>query len=167
MTIVGPILDTVAISHDVEGVLYKESGWRINSFLLRLFAAPALPSRFASWVVTPLGYKAGSRSYVQPMSSRTISHHLPTSFHTTEKKDRWRNRSRNRTWLLSLHGVASPFLLIHGGVGLDHVGGYARASKKPCELGICDGGGARVLHHARGSCIPHSGRGDTSWHVLA
>jgi hypothetical protein len=37
--------------------------------------------------------------------------------------------------LLSLRGVVSPSLLIHGGVGLDHVSGQAKALAKPHESG--------------------------------
>jgi hypothetical protein len=48
----GPILDTVAVSRDVEGA----------SFLLRLFIVCAEASRFASSVATPWGYKVGSHS---------------------------------------------------------------------------------------------------------
>jgi hypothetical protein len=45
-TIMGPILDMVAIAHDVEGVSCEELGWCTNSCLLRLFTAPAaLPSQ--------------------------------------------------------------------------------------------------------------------------
>jgi hypothetical protein len=81
-------LDTVAISYDVEGESYEELGWHVNSFLLRLFTAPAKPCRSASLVVTLWGYKAGGHSCTQPTSSRMISHHLPTSFPMVEKKER-------------------------------------------------------------------------------
>jgi hypothetical protein len=62
---------------------------------------------------------------------------------------------------LSLLGVASPSLLIHGGVGLDCVGGHARAPTKPCESGVYDDGGACDLSCTRGSRAPppHSGEG--------
>jgi hypothetical protein len=53
--IVGPVLHTVAISCDVMGTSYEESGWCIKSFLLCLFTAPVKPCRFASSVVTPWG----------------------------------------------------------------------------------------------------------------
>jgi hypothetical protein len=82
---VGPILDTVAVSCGVEGTSCEELGWRINLCLLCLFIAPARGRRFASLIVTPQGYKGGGRSYVQPMSSCTISHHLPASFPMVEK----------------------------------------------------------------------------------
>jgi hypothetical protein len=57
----------------------------------------------------------------QPTSSCSISHRLPTSFRM-KKKERWRNRS--------------PPLLIHGGVGLDRVGGHTRAPAKLGESGV-------------------------------
>jgi hypothetical protein len=84
----GPILDIVATSYDVEGALYGESEWHVNSFLLHLFTSLAKRHRFASSVVTPWGYKAGGCSYAQPMFSHTISHYLLTSFPTAEKKER-------------------------------------------------------------------------------
>jgi hypothetical protein len=60
---------------------------------------------------------------------------------------------------LSLQSVASPSLLNYGGVGLDYIRGHARAHAKPRESGVYDGGGARGLSLARGSCIPRSGGG--------
>jgi hypothetical protein len=41
LVIMGPILDMVVISRDVEGALCEESRWCINSCLLPLFIAPA------------------------------------------------------------------------------------------------------------------------------
>jgi hypothetical protein len=61
--------------------------WHIRSFLLCLFTAPAEPSRFASLVVTPRGYKAGVVAHIQPTSSRTISHHSSASFPLAKKKE--------------------------------------------------------------------------------
>jgi hypothetical protein len=87
-TIMGPILDTVDVSRDVEGVSCEELAWLVNSFLLRLFTALARSCRFASSVVTPQACNASSRSCVQPMSSRTISHHVPTSLPTAKRKER-------------------------------------------------------------------------------
>jgi hypothetical protein len=43
--------------------------------------------------------------------------------------------------LLSLRDVVSPSLLIHGGVGLDRIGGHARAHAKPHESGVYDSSG--------------------------
>jgi hypothetical protein len=86
--IMGPILDMVAISRDVEGTSCEEMGWHINSCLLHLFTTPARALRFASSVVTLWGYKYGSHPCVQPPSSCMISHRLPASFSTTEKKER-------------------------------------------------------------------------------
>jgi hypothetical protein len=155
--IMGPILDMIVVSHDVEGVSCEELGWHVNSCLLGHFTAPARARRFASSVVTPRGYKAGGRSYVQHTSSHMISHRLLASFPTTEKKERERegNKSRNKRELLSLHGVASPSLLNHGGVGLIHVIGHARTPAKPCESGVYDGGRACDLPQTRGSRIPY------------
>jgi hypothetical protein len=61
--ILGPILDTVAVSCNVEGASFDKLGWHINSCLLHLFTAPARARRFASSDVTLRGYKAGSRPY--------------------------------------------------------------------------------------------------------
>jgi hypothetical protein len=60
---------------------------------------------------------------------------------------------------LSLLGVASPPLLIHGRVGLDHVEGYTRAPAKLGESGVFDGVRACDLLHVLGSRIPYSGGG--------
>jgi hypothetical protein len=57
---------------------------------------------------------------------------------------------------LSFLGVASPCLLIHGRVGLDHIRGHARERAKPGELGVYGSGSACDLLHARGSHIPRS-----------
>jgi hypothetical protein len=86
--IMGPVLDTFAISLDVEGTSYEESGWRVHSFLLSLFRVLAKLYCFASLVVTPQGYNAGGHSCAQPTSSHRTSHRLPTSFPTAEKKER-------------------------------------------------------------------------------
>jgi hypothetical protein len=57
----GPILDTVAVSHDVVGTSCEELGWRVNMCLLHPFTTHVRAHRFASSVVTPRGYKAGGR----------------------------------------------------------------------------------------------------------
>jgi hypothetical protein len=62
LAIVGPNLDMVPVSHNVEGVSCEELGWHVNSCLLRIFIAPTGAHRFASLIVTPQGYKAGGRS---------------------------------------------------------------------------------------------------------
>jgi hypothetical protein len=69
--------------------------------------------------------------------------------------------------LLSLQGVASSSLRNHGGVGLDRVGGHARAPSKSRELGVYDGDRAHDLPRSQGSHSPHSGGGggDMSWHA--
>jgi hypothetical protein len=61
--------------------------------------------------------------------------------------------------LLSLLGIASPPLLILGGVGLDHVRGHTRALAKLRESGVYDSGKNCDLLHDRGSCIPCLGEG--------
>jgi hypothetical protein len=43
--IMGPILDMVVVSHDVEGMSYEELGWHVNLSLLRLFIVPARARR--------------------------------------------------------------------------------------------------------------------------
>jgi hypothetical protein len=88
LVIVRPILDMVAISHDVEGASCVELGWRINSCLLCFFTTPAKARHFASLVVTPQEYKADGRSCTKPMSSHMISHCLPVSFPMANKKER-------------------------------------------------------------------------------
>jgi hypothetical protein len=54
---------------------------------------------------------------------------------------------------LSLQGVVSLSLLFHGGVGLAHVGGHARAHAKSRKLGVYDNGGVSYLSCAQRSCI--------------
>jgi hypothetical protein len=54
-TIMRPVLDTVDVSHDEEGVSYEELGWRTNSCLLCLFTAPARTRFFASSVCYTAG----------------------------------------------------------------------------------------------------------------
>jgi hypothetical protein len=46
-------LDMVTISHEVEGALCEELGWRVNSCLLCPFITSVRARRFASLVVTP------------------------------------------------------------------------------------------------------------------
>jgi hypothetical protein len=60
---------------------------------------------------------------------------------------------------LSLHSVASPSLVSHGGVGLVRVRGYAREPAKSHESEVYDNGRARDLPCAQGSRIPCSDRG--------
>jgi hypothetical protein len=62
--IVGPILDTVIVSHCVAGASCVELGWRVNMCLLRPFTASIRVHRFVSSIVTLWGYKAGSRPCV-------------------------------------------------------------------------------------------------------
>jgi hypothetical protein len=46
------------------------------------------PSRFASSVFTPWGYKAGVIAPVQPTSSYTTSQHFSVSFPMSKKKEK-------------------------------------------------------------------------------
>jgi hypothetical protein len=62
--IMGPILDKVGVSCNVEGASCEELGWCINSCLLRPCTAPVRAQCFASSVVTPRGYKASGCPYV-------------------------------------------------------------------------------------------------------
>jgi hypothetical protein len=89
MTIVRPILDTVVVFHDVEGLSCKESGWRANSCLLRPFTVSVRACRFASSGVTPWGYKAGDRPYVnlRPLVRPLIAS-SPPSLRLKRKRDR-------------------------------------------------------------------------------
>jgi hypothetical protein len=45
-----------------------------------------------------------------------------------------------RRELLSLRGGSYPSLMMHGGVGLDHVGGHVSAAVKPHDSGVYDSG---------------------------
>jgi hypothetical protein len=97
---------------------------------------------------------------VQPTSSCKISHRLPASFPTTEEIERdIKIDLENRRELLSLRGVISPSLLVHGVIQLDHVGGHARAPAKPHELGVYDSGRVGYLSYARRSYVPCSSGG--------
>jgi hypothetical protein len=87
-TIVGPILDTIVVSHDVEGTSCEELGWHINLCLLHLFTVPVWARHFASSVVKPQGYKTGGHPCTQPTSSHMSSHHLNASFPMAKKKER-------------------------------------------------------------------------------
>jgi hypothetical protein len=58
---------------------------------------------------------------------------------------------------LSLWGVISPSLLIHGGVGLDRIRGHTRAPAKPHESMVYDCDLVGYLSCAQGSCISCSG----------
>jgi hypothetical protein len=109
-----------------------------------IFTMPMEPSYFGSSVTTPRGYKAGQR--------------------LKRKKER-ETDLENRMELLSLRGVVTPFLLMHARVGLDCIGGHARDPAKPCESGVYDSSRVGYLSCVRGSCVPCSNGGDTSWHV--
>jgi hypothetical protein len=102
---------------------------------------PAEPSCFASSVVTPLGYKAGGRSY----ATYIFVQDFPISLWLKRKRDREIDLEKNRRELLSVQGVVPPSLLFDGGVGLVRIGGHARAPAKSCESGVYDSGGVSYL----------------------
>jgi hypothetical protein len=83
----GPILDKVIVSHDVEGASYEESGDTLAHFyyayLLRIWSQATLPP----WLLHHGAIKLVVAP-TQPTSSHMISHRLPTSFPMTEKKKR-------------------------------------------------------------------------------
>jgi hypothetical protein len=54
------------------------------------------PSRLASSVVAPWGYKAGIVAPAQPTSSCMISHRSSTSFPMTENKEKNRETDRKK-----------------------------------------------------------------------
>jgi hypothetical protein len=58
-----------------------------------------------------------------------------------------------------LESVVSPSLSNYGGTRLDPIRGHVDILARPREPGVHDGGGARMLSRARGSHIPHDGRG--------
>jgi hypothetical protein len=82
--IVGPIIDMVAISHDVEGTSYEELGdataYFYYAFLPHLWSPAALPPHLLYHRAIELAVAP-----VQPISSCMISHRLPTSFRTSKK----------------------------------------------------------------------------------
>jgi hypothetical protein len=57
----GPILDMIIVSCGVAGVSYEELWCHVNICLLHPFIVSVRAHHFASSVVTPQGYKAGSR----------------------------------------------------------------------------------------------------------
>jgi hypothetical protein len=60
---VGPVLDMVAVSCDLEGALSEELGWRIKLVFTTPFYSTCRAQPFASSIVTPWVYIAGGRSY--------------------------------------------------------------------------------------------------------
>jgi hypothetical protein len=107
MAIVGPILDTVVISHAiVVGTMCVESGRPVNMGLLHLVRARC----FASSVVTPQGNKSQKLPLRTPTSSHTISRCLLASLIVPEKRE----RENERVGFRGLEGIASPSLSNHG-----------------------------------------------------
>jgi hypothetical protein len=106
--IVGPILDTFTISHDVVSTLREELERHVNISLLLPFTAPVRAHRFASLVLTPWGYKAGGRpcANLRPLVRTPIAS-PPPSLRLKRKRGR-KNRSRNRG---KAHRVLSVLLL--------------------------------------------------------
>jgi hypothetical protein len=75
----GPILDTIIVSHGVAGASSEELGWHVNMCLLCPFTASVRAHRFANSVITPWGYKTGSRSCanLHPLTQPPISSSPP------------------------------------------------------------------------------------------
>jgi hypothetical protein len=94
--IVGPVMDTVVISHDVTNMSCKESGWRVNMYLLHLFTASIRARRLAPSVVIPRGYKASRQpcANLRPLAQTPVASSPPSLW--LKKKERQRDRSRNR-----------------------------------------------------------------------
>jgi hypothetical protein len=61
-------------------------------------------------------------------------------------------KSESKSFVIMFYD--NPLSQSHGGVGLDHVGGHARAPAKPRESRVYDGSGAHELPRSRGSHIP-------------
>jgi hypothetical protein len=78
-TIMGPVLDIVAVSHDVAGALHEESRWHVNMYLMHAFIAPVGACRFASLVVIAQYYKAGSLpcANLDPLEQTPVSSSPP------------------------------------------------------------------------------------------
>jgi hypothetical protein len=70
---------------------------------------PLEPSRFASLVVTPWGYKVGMAAPAQPTSSRMISHRSSGSFPTAEKKEENRETDVKKEGVVELTGSRPSF----------------------------------------------------------
>jgi hypothetical protein len=87
-TIVGPILDKVVVSHDVEGASCEELGWRVNSYLLDPFTAPVRACRLDASVVAPRDYKASGCACANlcPLTQPSIVS-LPASLWLKRKRD--------------------------------------------------------------------------------
>jgi hypothetical protein len=79
-SIMGPILNTVVVSHDVAGVSCEELGWHVNMCLLHPFTMPVMACHFTSSVVTPRGHKVGNRPCVNlhPLARSPIASSLPS-----------------------------------------------------------------------------------------
>jgi hypothetical protein len=83
-----------------------------------------------------------------------ISHYLPASFPTTEKKRGNRETDlKEQDGVAELTGVASLSLPFHGAIGLACIRDYARAPAKLGKLGVYDRGGVSYLSCAQGFCI--------------
>jgi hypothetical protein len=81
----GPILDTIAVSHDVTGASCEELVWCVNMCLLHPFTVPVRAHHFASSVVTPWGYKTGGHpcANLRPLTRSPV-----TSSPMVEKKEK-------------------------------------------------------------------------------
>jgi hypothetical protein len=94
-TIVGLVLDIVAISHAIMvGTMHEELERCVNMGLLRLLLCLARARCFASSVVTLRGYKSELSPSRTPTSSRTTSHCLLASFPMPKMRERERGRMK-------------------------------------------------------------------------
>jgi hypothetical protein len=100
--------------------------------LLHFFTASTEPSRFASSVVTPWGYKAGMVSPAQPTSSCTISHRSSASFPMAEKKEENRETDlKKQEGVVELTGSHLSFPSVPWG---SRVGLHQRLCKSSCKI---------------------------------
>jgi hypothetical protein len=142
--IMGPILNTVVVSHTIVGTSCEELRRRVNMGLLCLVRA-----RLFASVVIPRGYKRWWPPLCTCRSSRKNSCHLLTSLPTDEKRDIEIGEN-----FRSVENVVSPSLSNYGRIGLNPIRDHTVAPTGPRELGVHDGGGTCNLSCARGPRIP-------------
>jgi hypothetical protein len=131
-TIMGPILDTIVVSHAVVvGVMCEEAGRHVNMGLLHLLLCLVSTHCFTSSVVTPQGHKSRRSPLRMPTSSYIVRYSLLTSFPMPEKKVRERRKRKGDYW--DLQSVASPSLSSYGETRFDPLQGNAGSPIKPCE----------------------------------
>jgi hypothetical protein len=136
---VGPILDTVVVSHAVVGASCEESERRVNMGLLHPFTVRVRTYYFSSSVVRPQGYKVGGHPcpHLCPLAQTPIA-----SFPASEKRERERE-TREHFW--GLESVASSPLSNYGKVGLDSFRDHTGPPAGPREPRVHDADRARDL----------------------